>query len=122
MSTDTTQSAHTDPAIDYTQFQARPEFQAYKRRLRRFVFPLTAFFLLWFFGYVIVAAYAHDFMATPMWGLNVGLWLGLFQFVSTFVITMSYVRFANRTLDPETARLRRELEQLDESDAEGDAR
>ncbi len=98
--------------IDYEAFQARPEFQDYKHRFRRFAFPLTIAFMVWFLLYVVLAAFAHDFMAQPLLGLNVGLWLGLGQFVTTFGITMWYVSFANRRLDPATEQLRAELEGL----------
>lgn len=118
MSNDPTGTAPAGPGIDYVEFQARPEFQAYKRRLRRFIFPLTALFMIWFFVYVLLAAYAHEFMAAPFLGMNVGLWLGLLQFVSTFAITMSYVGFANRNLDPETQQLRAELETLEHEGGE----
>lgn len=99
--------------IDYEAFQARPEFQEYKHRFRRSVFPIAVAFMIWFLLYVVLAAYAHEFMAQPMLGLNVGLWLGLAQFVTTFGITMWYVSFANRRLDPATAALRAELEDLE---------
>ncbi|MGW9021006.1 DUF485 domain-containing protein [Leucobacter chromiiresistens] len=99
--------------IDYVAFQARPEFYELKHRFRRFVFPLAAAFMLWFLLYVVLAAFAHDFMATPMLGMNVGLWFGLAQFVTTFAITMAYVRFANRRLDPRTTALRAELEAME---------
>jgi uncharacterized membrane protein (DUF485 family) len=98
--------------IDYEAFQARPEFQEYRHRFRRFAFPLTIAFMVWFLLYVALAAFAHDFMARPLLGLNVGLWLGLGQFVTTFGITMWYVSFANRRLDPATEQLRAELEGL----------
>jgi uncharacterized membrane protein (DUF485 family) len=50
-------------------------------------------------------------MATKVFGnVNVGLLLGLGQFVTTFVITGIYVRFANRELDPRAAAIRAELE------------
>jgi uncharacterized membrane protein (DUF485 family) len=50
-------------------------------------------------------------MATPVWGnVNIGLLIGLGQFLSTFVITGLYVRFANRDLDPRAAAIRNELE------------
>ena len=79
-------------------------------RLRRFVFPMTAVFLLWYATYVALGAFAHDFMATKVWGnINVGLIIGLGQFASTFLITALYVRFANRELDPRAAALRTEL-------------
>ena len=68
--------------------QASPEFQELRSRLRRFVFPMSALFLLWYFAYVLLGAFAHDFMAIKVWGnINVGLLIGLGQFVSTFVIT-----------------------------------
>ncbi|ORA37098.1 DUF485 domain-containing protein [Mycobacterium aquaticum] len=91
--------------------QASPEFQELRSKLRRFVFPMTAFFLLWYGLYVVLGAFAHDFMATKVFGnVNVGLLLGLGQFVTTFVITGVYVRFANRELDPRAAAIRTELE------------
>jgi uncharacterized membrane protein (DUF485 family) len=50
-------------------------------------------------------------MATKVWGnINVGIVVGLGQFVSTFVITAIYVRFANRELDPRAKAIRDELE------------
>lgn len=107
------QPAAREVNIDYVAFQSRPEFQAYKQRFRRFVFPMTVLFMAWFFLLVFLAAYAHEFMARPFLGLNVGLWLGLGQFVSTFAITTWYVSFANRSLDPQTAGLRKELELLE---------
>ena len=103
--------------IDYEAFQARSDFQDYKHGFRRFVFPLTVAFMVWFLLYVVLAAYAHDFMAKPFLGFNVGLWFGLSQFVTTFAITMWYVSFANRRLDPASERLRSELEQLERAAA-----
>ncbi|WP_068279705.1 DUF485 domain-containing protein [Aldersonia kunmingensis] len=102
---------HTPDAQAFLDMQASPEFQDLRHRLRRFIFPMTAFFLIWYFVYVLLGAYAHDFMATKVVGnINLGLLLGLLQFVSTFVITGLYVRFANRELDPRAAAIRDELE------------
>jgi len=95
----------------YLQVQASPEFQELRSRLRRFVFPMTAFFLIWYATYVLLGAFAHDFMAIEVWGnINVGLIVGLGQFVTTFLITGLYVRFANRELDPRAEAIRTELE------------
>ena len=94
----------------YLAVQASPEFQDLRRTLRRFVFPMTAFFLVWYASYVLMGAFAHDFMATRVWGnINVGLLLGLGQFLTTFLITGLYIRFANRELDPKAAALRAEM-------------
>lgn len=101
---------HVPPAADYLAVQASPEFQELRSRLRRFVFPTTAFFLIWYASYVLLGAFAHDFMATKVWGnINVGLLLGLGQFLTTFLITGLYIRFANRELDPRAAAIRAEM-------------
>ena len=58
-----------------------------------------------------LGAFAHDFMAIKVWGdINVGIIVGLGQFVSTFIITAIYVRFANRELDPRAEAIRNQLE------------
>jgi len=96
---------------EYLAVQASPEFQELRNRLRRFVFPMSALFLIWYTAYVLLSVFATDFMATKVWGnINVGLLIGLGQFVSTFVITGIYVRFANRELDPRAEAFRSELE------------
>jgi uncharacterized membrane protein (DUF485 family) len=95
----------------FVEVQASPEFQELRSRLRRFVFPMSALFLLWYAAYVVLGAFAHDFMATKVWGnVNIGLLIGLGQFLSTFIITGIYVRFANRELDPRAEAIRAELE------------
>lgn len=103
--------APTPSGQQFLDTQASPEFQELRSRLRRFVFPMTAIFLIWYGIYVLLGAFAHDFMATPVFGnVNVGLLLGIGQFLSTFVITGLYVRFANRELDPRAAAIREEFE------------
>ena len=96
---------------DYQEVAESPEFRGLQLRHRSFVFPLAVVFLVWYFVYVLLAAYAHDFMATPVFGsVNVGLLFGLGQFVTTFVITMAYVAYANRKLDPTAEEIRSRLE------------
>ncbi|MBB4684895.1 DUF485 domain-containing protein [Amycolatopsis jiangsuensis] len=92
---------------DYDLIQRSPEFRTLRTRFRRFVFPMSVAFLLWYLLYVVLAAYATDFMATPVFGLvNVGMLLGLAQFVTTALITWLYTRFAERQIDPRVAELR----------------
>ncbi|MFC4085036.1 DUF485 domain-containing protein [Amycolatopsis samaneae] len=99
------------PETDWERVQNSPEFARLRRRLRVFVFPMTALFLAWYLLYVLLADYAHGFMSTKLFGnITVGLVLGLLQFVSTFVITGLYVRYANRKLDPVADELRAEIE------------
>lgn len=90
----------------YLALQSTPEFQDLRRTFRRFVFPTTAFFLAWYFLYVMLSIFAPGFMGTRVFGtITVGLLLGLGQFVTTFAITFIYARWANRRLDPLADRL-----------------
>ncbi len=98
-------------ARDWEEIASRPEFQVLRHRLRSFVFPMTGLFLAWYLLYVLLASYAPAFMAIKLVGnINVGLVFGLLQFVSTFLITFLYVRFADRKLDPLAAQLRDDIE------------
>ena len=104
---------HTDAAapVDFKEVQSTEQFQELRKRHRSFVFPMAIAFLLWYFAYVLLADYAVDFMSTKVWGnINVGLILGLLQFVSTFAITGWYVSYSNRKLDPIASEIRHEIE------------
>lgn len=105
---------HHDPqpqTIDYIAADESAPFIALKRSQRSFVFPMAAFFIIWYAAYVLLGAYAHDFMAQPVFGsVNLGIVLGLGQFVTTFIITSVYVVYANRKLDPKAQALREEFE------------
>lgn len=107
-----TRRADGDPELtSYRDVQVSPDFSALRRRFRRFVFPMTALFLAWYFLYVLLADYAGDFMSTKVFGnINVALLLGLGQFVSTFAITMIYVRWADKEIDPAADRMRQLIE------------
>ena len=97
--------------IDYVEVEQSPRFVELKRRHRGFVFPLAVAFLVWYFAYVLLSSFAPDFMAQRVWGyITVGLLFGLGQFVTTFAITMTYVWYANRKLDPVSEEIRAELE------------
>jgi uncharacterized membrane protein (DUF485 family) len=103
--------ALSSPRAQYIATQHSREFQDLRSRLRRLVFPMTAFFLIWYATYVLLGAFAHDFMATKVMGnVNAGLLLGLGQFVTTFVITGLYVQFANKELDTRAEAIRSKLE------------
>jgi uncharacterized membrane protein (DUF485 family) len=93
---------------DYDRIQHSPEFLVLRRRLRRFVFPVSLLFFAWYMTYVLLAAYAHDFMSRKVVGqINVAIVFGLLQFVTTIIITMVYLRFARRRIDPQVAYVRR---------------
>jgi uncharacterized membrane protein (DUF485 family) len=100
----------TSPKV-FTEIEQSDDFRRLKKKHRSFVLPVALLFLVWYFAYVLLADYAHDLMATPVFGnVNVGLLLGLGQFVTTFAITTWYVVYANRNLDPLAEKIRDEYE------------
>jgi uncharacterized membrane protein (DUF485 family) len=110
----TSERTQSDESRKWIEAQNSPEFADLRHRLRRFVFPMTGVFLVWYLVYVLLADYAHGFMSTKVLGnINVALILGILQFVSTFVITALYVRYANKNLDPKAEEIRAKLEGTD---------
>jgi uncharacterized membrane protein (DUF485 family) len=96
----------------YEEVQRSSEFQDLKRRFRRWTFPMTAAFLVWYLLYVVMSGWARDFMAIKLLGeINVGLIFGLLQFVTTFGIAWAYSRHMEKVLDPISDKLRHEVEE-----------
>jgi uncharacterized membrane protein (DUF485 family) len=97
---------------DYQRVERSEEFQSLRKAFRNFVFPMTGLFLVWYFLYALMSTYAHDFMSIRVAGtITVGLIFGLLQFVSTFVITTLYARWANNKFDARAKALREEIEE-----------
>ena len=68
---------------------------------RSFVIPGTIFFLSWYLGFILLCAYAEDFMAESVYqGLTVGYCLALTQFVMVFALGLWYLRKAEKEFDP----------------------
>jgi len=102
-------AARTDDAphrdIDWEAIEDSPEFQELVRKRRSFVVPGTIFFLSWYMGFVVLAAYAQDFMSERVYqGLTVGYCLALTQFVMVLVLGIMYLRRADRVYDPLAAK------------------
>jgi uncharacterized membrane protein (DUF485 family) len=110
MSTETPAGTEADENR-YVAVANSPEFDTLRRTLRRFVFPVSAAFLVWYALYVLMSAYARDFMSAKVVGhINVALIFGLLQFVSTFLIAWLYARYAERRIDPLADDLRAKIE------------
>jgi uncharacterized membrane protein (DUF485 family) len=90
------------PEFDWQAAERSPEFRELVKRRRAFVVPATIFFLVWYFGFVILAGYASDFMGREFLtdGLTVGYTLALSQFLMTWVLGAWYLRKADREFDP----------------------
>ncbi|KOV74029.1 membrane protein [Streptomyces sp. NRRL WC-3618] len=95
-----------DGEPNYPAIQQSEEFSRLRRRLRLFVFPMSALFFCWYMTFVLLSAYAHEFMSRKVTGeINMGTILGLMQFASTITIVLTYRRFARKKLDPAVDRI-----------------
>jgi uncharacterized membrane protein (DUF485 family) len=94
------------PTYDWEGIEHSPEFQELVHKRRSFVVPATVFFLAYYMGFILLAGYAKDFMASSVYeGLTVGYCLALTQFVMVFVLGIMYLRKADREYDPLAARV-----------------
>ena len=95
----------------YVAMHADPRFVELKRRLYRFIFPMSIAFMAWYLLYVLMSAFGRDVMGVDLLGnVNVALIFGILQFISTFGIAVSYTMYANRNFDSRAAELRNELQ------------
>lgn len=98
-------------AAEFRAMQQSPQFQELRSTFRNFTFPMSVLFFVWFIGFVLVATYMPDLMATKVVGtVNLGIVLGLLQFLTTFVITWVYIKFANKNIEPRATAIRQEME------------
>ena len=87
--------------VDWEAIERSPEFQELVHKRRSFVIPCTIFFLTWYLGFIVLCAYAPDFMGERVYqGLTVGYCLALTQFVMVFVLGIWYLRKADDVFDP----------------------
>jgi uncharacterized membrane protein (DUF485 family) len=92
---------HHHDEIDWIAAERSPEFRELIRKRRRFVLPATIFFLAWYFGFIILAGYAEDFMGESIYeGFTVGYLLALTQFIMVWTLGGLYLRKADRDFDP----------------------
>jgi uncharacterized membrane protein (DUF485 family) len=93
--------ADDHPEIDWIAAERSPEFRELTRHRRRFVLPATIFFLAWYFGFIILAGYAEDFMGESIYeGFTVGYLFALSQFIMVWTLGWLYLRKADRDFDP----------------------
>ena len=95
-------------AYDYEALERSDEFQKLVRAKRRWVVPATAFFLIWYTAFILLAGYAENFMGREFLfdGVTVGYALALTQFLMVWVLAGWYLRKANRDFDPLEERVR----------------
>jgi uncharacterized membrane protein (DUF485 family) len=90
------------PDIDWVAAERSPEFRELTKKKNSFVIPATIFFLAWYFGFIVLAGYAPDFMGREFItdGLTVGYALALSQFIMVWGLAAWYLRKSDRVFDP----------------------
>ncbi|ASN04520.1 DUF485 domain-containing protein [Virgibacillus necropolis] len=84
----------TNDQIDFVKVEQSPKFKKLMRDRKRFIVPLTIFFLVFYFLLPILTSYT-TFLNTPVIGDISWVWLFAFsQFVMTWVLCTLYVRKA----------------------------
>ena len=107
----TSERAGTSEHEVYERIASESDFAELRRRYRRFAFPATVAFMIWYITYVICNNWARDFMDIRVIGnINIAVVFGLLQFVSTFLIAYLYARYSTKNLDPLADKLRNEFE------------
>jgi uncharacterized membrane protein (DUF485 family) len=101
----------TDEAVTATEAVGRdPEMVELERRHRRFVWPATAFFLIYYLALNVLAGTSPDLMGNKLFGeFTFGYLFALSQFVMAFVVAWVYTSWAKRRIDPLAADLREKL-------------
>jgi uncharacterized membrane protein (DUF485 family) len=96
------------PGLDTAGVVDDSELEALAGRRFRVAMSLTGAMLVVYFGFILLIAFAKDFMAREITeGLTVGIALGVLVILATWALTWTYVRWANRVYEPALARLRR---------------
>jgi uncharacterized membrane protein (DUF485 family) len=95
----------TTQNVDWDAAANSPEFKELITRKRRFVLPATIFFLTWYFGFIILAGVAPDFMGEKVVeGVTIGYIFALSQFIMVWVLAAAYLRRADKVFDPLAAK------------------
>jgi uncharacterized membrane protein (DUF485 family) len=112
-SRDLSRGAASDRTVTQTVAEAAardPEMVELERRHNRFVWPVTAFFLVYYLSLNVLAGVAPELMGRKLFGeFTFGYLFALSQFLMAFVVAWAYTRYAKRRLDPLSADLRDRL-------------
>lgn len=99
-------SSSHDEAV-WVETQNSAEFKELRKKFRSFAFPVTIAFLVWYFGYILLTAFARDWVSIEVApNINIAIILGVLQFVSTFLIAWLYERHSSKNLDDASDSLR----------------
>lgn len=81
--------------VDFERVESSPQFKRLMENKKKFIVPMTIFFLVFYFLLPISTSYG-TFLNTPVFGDITWAWVfAVAQFVMTWVICSIYVKKAN---------------------------
>ncbi|THF63978.1 DUF485 domain-containing protein [Pseudothauera nasutitermitis] len=86
----------------YAHIKKNPRFAELVNKRARLVWSMMGILSVFFYGFVLLVAFAPEFIATRLFegsNLTWGIVLGFLQFVVFLALTLVYVRRANGELD-----------------------
>jgi len=87
-------------ARDWQAIEASPEFQELVKERRSFLVPATIVFLVGSIGYLLLSAFAQDFMGKDVGGIPIAFLFAVAMVLLTWAITFAYLRKADSTFEP----------------------
>jgi uncharacterized membrane protein (DUF485 family) len=117
----TTGRMPAEEAVSATEAVGKdPEMVELENRHRRFVWPVTVFFLAYYLALPILAGTAPDLMGTKVFGeFTFGYLFALSEFLMAFVVAWVYARWAARRMDPLATDLREKLRRQQIKEVDG---
>ena len=92
--------------MDWEGVEQSEQFQELTATRRRVVLPLLGLFVVWFGGFLVLTAYARDFMAKDIYrGFTVAYAVAFSIVVMTWLIAFIYIRSARSGVDAQIDRL-----------------
>ena len=77
---------------EYIKIEQSEEFKELKRRKYRFIFPVPLLFIAYYLFFIVMSAYAQDFMAQPLLGnLTTGYLFGISYYLVIWALAFVYV-------------------------------
>jgi uncharacterized membrane protein (DUF485 family) len=86
--------------FDWAGIEDTPEFRELTARRRRFILRASIFFLAFFLTYLLLTAFAQDFMGTEIAGMPLAFLLAVAQVLMTWGVTALYLRTCDREIEP----------------------
>ena len=95
----------------YQRIESNPKFRQLVESRGRLATILSITMLVIYFGFILIVAFAPEFLGTPIGDsvITIGIPIGLLVIVSAFVLTGIYVAKANSTFDQLNDELLREV-------------